>query len=306
MINPSRVAALAVALAAGLALPALSDEVVNVYSARHYDSDLLLYDAFAAQTGIAVIEDDAGPLIERIKAEGANSPADVFLTADAGNLAAAAAEGLFQPIASEVLSQFVSLATPVTAEIDQVLTRQFEPARTLDLLVEGGVRFQIQLEQGNEDLDVGASDAPWTPIGWSGFRSPGRYATTVVSVRRSRLLRFEHAALETFFSAHPAVGVVFLQAVLGGSLDLLATIRDRIATAIGAPADFAHTLHAEGEEEAYNRAPPTLTDLLCRSAFFDVFEESQLEWLAAGADSRYFCRGEPVLRQGAGDSSAFV
>ena len=211
-----------------------------------------------------------------------------------------------QPIASEVLSQFVSLATPVTAEIDQVLTRQFEPARTLDLLVEGGVRFQIQLEQGNEDLDVGASDAPWTPIGWSGFRSPGRYATTVVSVRRSRLLRFEHAALETFFSAHPAVGVVFLQAVLGGSLDLLATIRDRIATAIGAPADFAHTLHAEGEEEAHNRAPPTLTDLLCRSAFFDVFEESQLEWLAAGADSRYFCRGEPVLRQGAGDTGFWV
>lgn len=211
-----------------------------------------------------------------------------------------------RPSDREAISQLVSLATPVTAEIDEVLTRQFAPARTFDLLVEGGVRFQIRLEEGNEDLDVGASDAPWTPIGWSGFRSPGRYATTVVCVRRSRLLRFDHAALEAFFSEHPAVGVLFLQAVLGGSLDLLATIRDRIATAIGTPADFAHVLQAEGEEEAYNRAPPALTELFRRSAFFDVFDEPQLEGLVAGAESRYFCRGEPVLRQGERDIGFWV
>lgn len=78
---------------------------LNIYSARHYDSDLLLYEAFARETGVDVhvIEDSAGSLIARIKAEGANSPADVFLTADAGNLAAAAEEGLFQPVASEIL-----------------------------------------------------------------------------------------------------------------------------------------------------------------------------------------------------------
>lgn len=154
------------------------------------------------------------------------------------------------------LRRLVSLATPITAEAGQVLTRQFAPAEVLDLLGAGEVRFQIQLEAGNEDLDVGTSQAPWTPIGWSGFRSPGRYATTVVCVSQCRLLRFDHAALDAYFSGHPEVGLIFLEAVLSGGLDLLATIRGRIATATRAPADFAHALHAEGEEEAYNRAPP--------------------------------------------------
>lgn len=109
MIDRRHSLALAAALAAGLALPATAEEVVNVYSTRHYDSDLLLYQAFTDQTGITVniIEDDAGPLMERIAAEGANSPGDVFLTVDAGNLAAASAAGLFQPVDSETLASRV-------------------------------------------------------------------------------------------------------------------------------------------------------------------------------------------------------
>ena len=71
------------------------------------------------------------------------------------------------PLDPEAVSRLFSLATPIAADIGQVLTRQFAPARTLDLLVVGEVRFQIRLEEGNEDLDVGASAAPWTPIGWS-------------------------------------------------------------------------------------------------------------------------------------------
>ena len=210
------------------------------------------------------------------------------------------------PLDHEAGSRLFSLATPVAADVGGLLTRQFAPARTLDLLVAGEVRFQIRLEEGNEDLDVGTSDAPWTPIGWSGFRSPGRYATTVVCVSQCRVLRFTHAALDAFFAEHPDVGVVFLKAVLGGSLDLLATIRSRIAAAASAPADFAHTLRAEGEEEAYNRAPPQLSDLLRRSAFFEVFDEAQLATLTEGAESRYFCRGEPVLRQGSHDAGFWV
>ena len=94
------------ALVAALAsTSALADDALNLYTARHYDSDLALYEAFTEATGITVnvIEDDAGALIERIKAEGANSPGDIFMTADAGNLMSAAADGLFQPTISAEL-----------------------------------------------------------------------------------------------------------------------------------------------------------------------------------------------------------
>jgi iron(III) transport system substrate-binding protein len=80
---------------------------VNLYSSRHYDTDVALYDAFTEQTGIAVnlIEGDADQLIERIKAEGRNSPADLLITVDAGRLWRADEAGLLQPVSSTVLEE---------------------------------------------------------------------------------------------------------------------------------------------------------------------------------------------------------
>lgn len=81
------------------------DKVVNVYSARHYNTDSQLYEGFTEQTGIKVniIEGKDSELIERIKSEGDNSPADVFITVDAGRLWRAEDDGLFQPTTSETL-----------------------------------------------------------------------------------------------------------------------------------------------------------------------------------------------------------
>ncbi len=78
---------------------------VNLYSSRHYDTDRELYDAFTRETGIRVrlIEANADQLMERIRAEGANSPADVLITVDAGRLARAKEMGLLQPTRSAVL-----------------------------------------------------------------------------------------------------------------------------------------------------------------------------------------------------------
>jgi ABC-type thiamine transport system substrate-binding protein len=75
-------------LAIGLGAQGAVAEEVNVYSARHYDTDVAMYERFTAETGIEVnlIEGDADQLIERIKAEGPNSPADVLITVDAGRL----------------------------------------------------------------------------------------------------------------------------------------------------------------------------------------------------------------------------
>ncbi len=94
---------LAAALAfAGFARAGAEAQEVNLYSSRHYDSDRALYEAFTKETGIRVrlIEGDADQLIERIRTEGANSPADVFITVDAARLARAAAAGILQPYRS--------------------------------------------------------------------------------------------------------------------------------------------------------------------------------------------------------------
>ncbi len=78
---------------------------VNLYSSRHYDSDQKLYGEFTAQTAIKVnvVQAKANALLERLKREGRNSPADLLITVDAGNLGRAQAAGLLQPVASKVL-----------------------------------------------------------------------------------------------------------------------------------------------------------------------------------------------------------
>jgi iron(III) transport system substrate-binding protein len=101
--------ALAGALLAGLAAPAAAEGVVNLYSSRHYDTDEALYADFTAQTGITVnlIEANADELLARIQNEGANSPADVLITVDAGRLWRAVEAGVFAPVDSETLERAI-------------------------------------------------------------------------------------------------------------------------------------------------------------------------------------------------------
>lgn len=100
--------------AALLALPAgaAGAAEVNIYSSRHYDADRQLFAAFEKETGIQVnvIEGKDDELIERLKAEGRNSPADVLLAVDAGRLWRAQNADVLQPVKSAALEKSVPLA----------------------------------------------------------------------------------------------------------------------------------------------------------------------------------------------------
>lgn len=97
-----------VGLTALIAAPAVAQEV-NLYSTRHYDTDLQLYENFTEATGIQVnlIEGSGEQLIQRIQTEGVNSPADLYITVDGGRLHRAVEAGVFQPIDSAVLEERV-------------------------------------------------------------------------------------------------------------------------------------------------------------------------------------------------------
>lgn len=82
---------------------------INLYSSRHYDTDAELYEKFSEATGIKVnlIEGKDDELLERIKTEGANSPADVLITVDVARLWRSQADGLLQAVDSETLTSAV-------------------------------------------------------------------------------------------------------------------------------------------------------------------------------------------------------
>jgi len=107
------------ALAAAAALPSLAqaqaqaqDKVLNLYSARHYQTDEALYANFTKATGIRInrVEADDAGILARLKAEGSASPADVILLVDAARLWRGEQDGLFQPVQSAVLAQRIPAA----------------------------------------------------------------------------------------------------------------------------------------------------------------------------------------------------
>tara|TARA_B100000683_G_scaffold103796_1_gene102551 strand:+ start:181 stop:1212 length:1032 start_codon:yes stop_codon:yes gene_type:complete len=82
---------------------------VNVYTSRHYDSDEIIYEEFKNLTGIKVniISGKGKALMERLRLEGKNSPADLFITSDAGNLWKIQKDGMFKKILSEKIKKTV-------------------------------------------------------------------------------------------------------------------------------------------------------------------------------------------------------
>jgi len=103
-----KIASVAVLCAASLCAVA-QEKVLNLYSSRHYQTDEALYTDFTRQTGIRInrIEAPEDALIERLRNEGAASPADVLVTVDAGRLWRAEQLGLLQPVKSAVLDSRV-------------------------------------------------------------------------------------------------------------------------------------------------------------------------------------------------------
>lgn len=103
-----RISLLAAAMGvAGVA--SASAQELNIYSARHYQTDEKLYQEFTEETGIRInrLEGKDDALIERLRNEGENSPADILITVDAGRLWRAEEAGLFQPVESETLHDLI-------------------------------------------------------------------------------------------------------------------------------------------------------------------------------------------------------
>ena len=98
------------AVLAGFSATSHGEEALHIYSHRHYGVDQEVNALFTEKTGIEVkvVNAAADQLVERLKSEGEDSPADVLVTVDAGQMQRAVAKGLLQPVKSEVLEK----ATP--------------------------------------------------------------------------------------------------------------------------------------------------------------------------------------------------
>ena len=137
----------------GTPLAQAQDKVLNLYSARHYQTDEALYANFTQATGVRInrIEADDAGILARLKAEGSGSPADVILLVDAARLWRGEQDGLFQPVKSAVLeqripAQFRGGVTPQGAQWFGMSTRARVIEKDVGYISTGGGAFLEVLE----------------------------------------------------------------------------------------------------------------------------------------------------------------
>ena len=110
---------------------------VNIFSARHYDSDVQLYEKFTAKTGIKVnvVSGKDKALQKRIIEEGKDSVADLYITADAGRLGAFQEKGMFQRASSSALTSPLILASMITLSFSTISPSTETSDKSTDVLV---------------------------------------------------------------------------------------------------------------------------------------------------------------------------
>ena len=162
---------LAAALTSLAAGAQAQEKVLNLYSARHYQTDEALYANFTKQTGIRInrIEGKEDELLERIRNEGANSPADILLTVDAARLAKAHELGLFTPVSSKVLEtripahlrsdDWFSFSTRARVIIYNKVAVKPDEVRSYDDLAKPALKGRLCSRSGSHpyNLSLGAS-----------------------------------------------------------------------------------------------------------------------------------------------------
>jgi iron(III) transport system substrate-binding protein len=156
-------------LAAG-ATPA-QDNVLNLYSARHYQTDEALYDNFTKATGIKInrLDGKEDELVERIRNEGVSSPADILITVDASRLEVADRLGLFQPIRSAVLDQrvpaglrtpnWIAFSTRARVIVHNKVAVKKEDVQSYEALADPKLKGQVCMRSGSHpyNLSLGAA-----------------------------------------------------------------------------------------------------------------------------------------------------
>lgn len=191
----------------------------------------------------------------------------------------------------------VRMGQEVKRDRGYVLTKQYERSHSFFFLVSGLVDFSISVEEGEDEFSVGKSSEPLTPVGWSGFRSPFRYATTVTCDQDSRFIQWSHAHLEKFFEQEPELGRDFILFVLERSMGLLRQVREQLSSFGYAGLDMDAGQKAEFNEDEDLIVPDALT-IIKQSPFFEIFPEHILAKLASAAGKRTFMSGERLFAQG--------
>jgi CRP-like cAMP-binding protein len=199
--------------------------------------------------------------------------------------------------APETLRQLVDEAQQVTLDQPGEITRQHCPAETFYLMESGAVQFFIKLAENHEDLLVGSTNRAGTPLGWSGFFPPARYATTIRNTQPCRLLCWRRDVLVQLMEKDPCFGYDFLLTLLARGTELIHQARSFLGPRLR-PINDAFIDPPNQPDNHHALLKSKLALLLLRSPFFEPLPEPLLQQLAEIGHPRSYEAGDCLFMQG--------
>lgn len=195
----------------------------------------------------------------------------------------------------ESLEAFDFIQKEVYFDAGETVVSQLERANLLYFLMEGEVSLSIKLKDEPENLEVGLSSAKFTPIGWSGFKEPFRYATSTKAVTNLKLIGIKFEDLALTFEKYSKLGFLFLKFVVAKSSNLLYETRKMLALLV--PVSQQSFLQLSPYDSIDDDHTPDLDEGLKRSPFFEVFNEGELNFFKRLGLLTQLKTGEKFYRQ---------
>jgi CRP-like cAMP-binding protein/1-acyl-sn-glycerol-3-phosphate acyltransferase len=219
----------------------------------------------------------------------------------------------FQGLPDAALAQLASVAQLQSRVGGDLIIHQHDRAIAVWFLLSGRVQFLMHVE-GVSNLLVATSRTPGSLLGWSAFRAPFRYTTSVRCEGACELLRIPHGAFEDIFARDPHCGMEILQRVAATMARRLEQARkcllelpgsgdaDRVPASADTQAVPGTELLRPGRVDSH----AAHTDLFAHSSMFEGLEQADLAWLAEQGEVVAFEKGQTLFEQGAQAGAFFL
>lgn len=199
------------------------------------------------------------------------------------------------------------LADEHTFTYGQVIIQQYAKAESFYMLIDGQVSFYLNLDGIGQELNVGKTKEALTPIGWSGFTLPQRFATTVkASSPEVKVYRWDIYKLTNWLQSHQDDAADFLQLICLDSWNLVKETVNILSRYSVNLIPYENSTITEEFQSTETPEEEDVVQFLIRSPFFEVFDEEYLKFIASYVERRQYRTGDYVYEQGKDSDGTYL
>lgn len=198
---------------------------------------------------------------------------------------------------AELASSLIDLASITNLKAGDILAKQFEIGQNIYFLLEGEVAISVPLQDTGKSYNVGTISNPLSPIGWSAFRHPSRYATTFTATKSSKLITWPIVELQKILDANLLFASQFLQFVYQESLPVLTNVQNQTRPFFSNESLAFEETRPLIDSETQIHALKDATSLLSYAPFCETFTQAEIHALAKKSSILLAHQGDILSQQ---------